>query len=216
MKREPALRWAERALLVVGAALVTLWLGSVGGAAIYRAEAGRRLDAAGRAATEQGGRSTARAAAARREMAASGLVGRLAIPRLRLASVVAEGVDPLTLGRAVGHLPGSALPGEAGSVVLAGHRDTDFSRLRDIRRGDRIFVSTLDGRFCYRVDSSAVVAPERTDAIPADGGRRLVLVTCYPFEWIGPAPRRFVVWATEETASDPAARTTAAVIASPR
>src|SRR5262249_27514337 len=93
----------------------------------------------------------------------------------------------------VGHLAGSAFPGEPGNAVLAAHRDTYFRALRGVRAGDAVVVTTPDGVFHFRVDSTRVVAPERTDLISETQEARLTLVTCYPFEWIGPAPNRFVV-----------------------
>jgi sortase A len=80
-----------------------------------------------------------------------------------------------------------------GGSALAGHRDTHLAALRDIRVGDRIRVETPDGVFFYAVDSSFVVSPERGDLLRPTGRAMLTLVTCYPFHWIGPAPKRFIV-----------------------
>src|ERR1017187_1126792 len=81
------------------------------------------------------------------------LIGRIEIPRLLLSVVVVEGVDSTSLGRAVGHVPGTALPGEAGNVGLAGHRDTFFRPLKDVKVKDEIQLSTLKGIFNYEVVS---------------------------------------------------------------
>jgi sortase A len=119
---------------------------------------------------------------------------RLEIGRLGLSVMVDEGVDPGTLRRAVGHVPGTAFPGEVGNVVLAGHRDGLFRPLRLVHDGDRIRVTTPDGAFDYEVTSSRVVDPERTDAVdPVAGRSELSLVTCYPFYYVGPAPQRYIV-----------------------
>jgi len=123
----------------------------------------------------------------------SALVGRIEIPRLGLDAVVAEGVDRGTLRRAVGHLPGTALPGAPGRTVLAGHRDTFFRPLEAVRAGDRLRMTTLEGRFDYEVDEVLVVEPDRVDLVAPSAAPTLTLVTCYPFHYIGPAPRRFIV-----------------------
>jgi sortase A len=105
---------------------------------------------------------------------------------------VAEGVDASTLRVAVGHLPGTAFPDELGNVALAGHRDSVFAPLRDLRPHDRIVIATALGEFSYEVDAIAVVAPERTDLVAHVPSRVLTLVTCYPFRYVGAAPLRLV------------------------
>ncbi len=120
-------------------------------------------------------------------------MGLLEIPRLGVSAIVADGSDDATLARAVGRVPGSALPGQRGNMVLAGHRDTFFRPLRDIKVNDRIrFVSPSD-IYEYRVRSARVVEPEETSVLASRGAEELTLVTCYPFNFIGPAPERFVV-----------------------
>jgi sortase A len=121
-------------------------------------------------------------------------LGRIEIPRIGLAAVVAEGEKEATLRLAVGHIPGTALPGENGNVGLAGHRDGFFRPLARIRLHDEIRLTVEGGRsFLYRVDSTAVVAPSDVSVLAPGSGDSLTLVTCYPFGYIGPAPRRFVV-----------------------
>jgi sortase A len=143
-----------------------------------------------------------RAEATRREASSSGLVGRIEIERLGLSVLVVEGTTSRSLRRGVGHVEGTAYPGERGNVGLAGHRDTYFRPLRKIESGDRIRLKTPDGHFVYEVDTSLIVSPHRSDLLKSAGGARLTLVTCYPFYYIGPAPRRFVVIA-HEVESDP-------------
>lgn len=123
-------------------------------------------------------------------------VGRLEIPRLGVVAIVSEGDDEVTLDRAVGLIPGSAHPGEAGNMVLAGHRDTFFRPLREIRLNDRIRVVVPDHTYEYRVESMRVVSPDETSLLGSNGVEQLTLVTCYPFRFVGPAPERFVVSAT--------------------
>jgi len=122
-----------------------------------------------------------------------GVVGSLQIPRIGISLMVVEGVDDSDLKRAVGHIPGTALPWGSGNVGLAGHRDTFFRPLRSIQRGDSISMSTLQGKYLYRVVSTNVVGPDDTDVLYPTGYDSLTLVTCFPFEYVGPAPKRFIV-----------------------
>lgn len=156
-----------------------------------------RLERDTRSAAESR-RSTAwpeRAARTRAQAAATGRVGHLEIERLGLKAAIVEGVDPEELLVGVGHVPGTAYPGEPDNAALAGHRDTHLASLRHVARGDRIRVDTADGVFVYDVDSSFVVRPDRGDLLRPTGHAMLTLVTCYPFHWIGPAPKRFIVQA---------------------
>lgn len=122
-----------------------------------------------------------------------GLIGVIDIPRLKISSVVEEGVDNKTLLVAVGHVPGTAFPGGGGNVALAAHRDTFFSELGQLRSGDEITLTTLRGAYQYNVESTRVVNPSATEILDSSGESKLTLITCYPFHYIGPAPRRFIV-----------------------
>jgi len=93
----------------------------------------------------------------------------------------------------VGHLPGTALPGEAGNVALAGHRDGLFRPLRDVRPGDFITFKTPNREFHYQVQWTAVVPPTAVRVIQPTSEPALTLVTCFPFYFVGAAPERFVV-----------------------
>jgi len=125
----------------------------------------------------------------------AGLVGRLEIPRLHVSVIVMDGDDDATLARAVGHLPGTALPWESGNVVMAGHRDTFFRPLKDLREGDEIRMTTAHGTFDYRVVSMEIVEPDDVSVLAPTSVRSLTLVTCYPFVYVGRAPQRFIVHA---------------------
>ena len=127
-------------------------------------------------------------------------MGRIEIPRLGVSTIVRAGSDARTLQLAVGHLPGTALPGETGNVGLAGHRDTFFRRLADIRADDEIRVVTPDGTFRYRVQRTNVVEPDDVWVLDPTGHPALTLVTCYPFSYVGSAPQRFIVRAAMEAA----------------
>jgi len=135
-----------------------------------------------------------------RIVAEGATIGRIEIARLGVSAVVRHGSDARTLQLAVGHIPGTALPGEAGNIGLAGHRDTFFRRLRDIEPQDRIRFVTTDGSYTYRVDRMDIVEPEDVWVLEPTRQQTLTLVTCYPFTYIGSAPERFVVRATLETA----------------
>ena len=110
--------------------------------------------------------------------------------------MVLEGTDSPTLRRAVGHIPGTALPWQPGDVAIAGHRDTFFRPLREICRGDNITLQTLQGSYHYRVEFTRVVDPRDTWVLSSSHGPTLTLITCYPFYFVGSAPKRFVVCAT--------------------
>jgi LPXTG-site transpeptidase (sortase) family protein len=120
-------------------------------------------------------------------------IGEMEVPRLGLNAVFVQGDSPKILRRAVGHISETALPGEAGNVVLTAHRDTFFRPLRHIRPGDTIELETLDGEFGYQVDFTEVVAPSDVAVLQASGENTLTLVTCFPFYFVGPAPKRFIV-----------------------
>lgn len=128
-----------------------------------------------------------------RPPARSAVIGRLEIPNLHLVAMVQEGADAGTLRRAVGHIPGTALPGGWGNVGLAGHRDTFFSALRDIQVNDEIELQTENETFRYVVESMQIVGPRDVHVLASAGGRSLTLVTCYPFYYVGSAPKRFIV-----------------------
>lgn len=124
-------------------------------------------------------------------------IGEIRIPRLALAVMVVEGDSAPSLRRAVGHLPETALPGEPGNVVLAGHRDTFFRPLKGVQVGDAVTMTTPRGGFDYVVESTSIVQPTDVGVLRPTGGRTLTLITCFPFSYVGPAPRRFVVRARE-------------------
>ena len=125
------------------------------------------------------------------------VIGEILVPRLGLDAMVVQGDSASNLRRAVAHISNSALPGEWGNVALAGHRDTFFRPLRDIRAGDEIRFRTASGAFEYRVQSIEIVGPRNTKVLEPSSGRDLTLITCFPFSFVGRAPGRFVVRARE-------------------
>ena len=121
------------------------------------------------------------------------VLGRLQIRQLGLEAVVVEGDSHAILRHAVGHIPTTPLPGQFGNVALAGHRDTFFRSLRLIRPHDIITFSAQDQELEYEVESTRVVPPTDIGVLARSTRNQLTLVTCYPFNYIGAAPDRFVV-----------------------
>jgi sortase A len=120
-------------------------------------------------------------------------LAKLKIPRLDAELYVIEGDGPRELRRGPGHLLGTALPGENGNCIIAGHRDTHFRVLKDIREGDDIVLQTETGQYLYRVRKTHIVSPENTSALKPTKTAALNLITCYPFYYVGSAPQRFIV-----------------------
>jgi sortase A len=124
----------------------------------------------------------------------------LRIRRLGVNVVVLAGTDDWTLNRAVGHIEGTAKPGDDGNgnVALAGHRDGFFRPLKDISAGDIIELATGERVDRYRVTQTLIVAPSDVWVLDPTESPTLTLVTCYPFYFIGSAPKRFIVRAARE------------------
>jgi sortase A len=123
----------------------------------------------------------------------SSLVGRIDIPRVHISVMFAEGTSSRVLRLAAGHVPGTALPGEPGNVVLAAHRDTFFRRLGELKSGDLIRLAVPGRQYVYSVRFADIVGPNETWVLEPSPGQSLTLITCYPFYFVGPAPKRFVV-----------------------
>ena len=107
-----------------------------------------------------------------------------------------EGDSDEVLRKGVGHIPSTALPGGSGNMAIAGHRDTFFRPLKDIRRNDNITLATTAGTYHYRVRSVQVVRPDNTQVLAPSDQASLTLVTCYPFHFVGLAPYWFYAVAT--------------------
>jgi sortase A len=125
------------------------------------------------------------------------VIGEIRVPRLGLSAMVVQGDSAASLRHAVGHVAKSALPGEWGNVALAGHRDTLFRPLRNIQIGDEIRFNTGESSFDYVVESVRVVAPTNVHVLETTSGHDLTFITCFPFYYVGPAPRRFIVRARQ-------------------
>jgi sortase A len=120
-------------------------------------------------------------------------LARLEAPTVHLSATILEGSDDKTLARAAGHIEETSSPGETGNIGIAGHRDTIFRPLQHIRVGDPVTLATSDRVFRYRVSETRVVRPEDVYVLNPTEHPAMTLVTCYPFQFIGHAPNRFIV-----------------------
>jgi sortase A len=126
------------------------------------------------------------------------VLGRIEIPRLAVRVAILEGTTPQTLRLGVGHIRGTARPGASGNIGIAGHRDTYFRELKDIRTDDEIQVLSANGLSHYRVDWVRIVTLDDIAILAPSAHSAVTLVTCYPFHYIGAAPKRYVVHAKME------------------
>ncbi len=194
------LKWVHRALFVCAALLLGYCGFVLADSWAFQRRAGSDLDRqllGQQVASQSTPQPQSPASPQGAPAAPHGLIGRIQIPRLFLSVVVVEGIGRTTLRRGIGHIPGTALPGQPGNVGLAGHRDTFFRALKDLRVNDEIRFSTPRGDFRYEVESLRIVDPDDTGALAASGENALTLVTCYPFYYVGPAPKRWIVRARQ-------------------
>ncbi len=186
-RMQKLLRWSQRLLYIAG----ILALGYVGitllDAGLYQASARRTLES--QIKTEKQPHEIQ----PRPAIKPGDLLGRLDIPRLGLSVAVLQGTRSRMLRLGTGHIEGTPLPGEAGNSGIAGHRDTFFRGLKDIRKNDEIQFQAATGLIRYEVDWVKVVAPDDLTVLAPSTESALTLVTCYPFYFVGPAPKRFVV-----------------------
>jgi sortase A len=211
-------RWVERLLFLIGIACLGVWVYAFVDTRLTQRREEQRLEEALR---QRSSRSTSAKAtpeastpaaetdelgsfqetnetkkeefAPEAKLEEGALIGRIAIPRVGVSAIVLHGVGSKTLRRGVGHIPGTPLPEHGGNLGLAGHRDSFFRELKDIRQNDTIELTTLDGTFEYKVEWTKIVTPEETDVLADEGTPSLTLVTCYPFYYVGSAPKRFIV-----------------------
>jgi sortase A len=180
-------RAAARLLLLSGFLAVAFWVVVYLRERLYQAEENRRFDE--RLSLNLRPRGTGAMSAVQNGAPWS----RLEIPRLDLSVMVVEGVRPRDLKLAAGHVPGTGMPEATGNVVIAGHRDSFFRKLREVQTRDLITLTTLRGIYRYSVEWTRVVNPEDVEVMEASDEPLLTLVTCYPFYYVGPAPERFIV-----------------------
>jgi sortase A len=169
-------------------------------AAIHQSRQNARLDAL-RAQSAQLDKTLSATPSLAADTAGPPPLGRIEIPSVGVSAIVEEGDSDATLAESVGHLTGTALPGQSGNVALAAHRDTYFRDLSDIQNGDEIFFTTATAIYKYRVSATVIVDPSDVGVLAPSTDSRLTLITCFPFHYIGPAPKRFVVVAQQEAGS---------------
>jgi sortase A len=126
----------------------------------------------------------------------------LGLERLRINVPVFEGTDDLTLNRGAGWIVGTARPGDGGNTGIAAHRDGFFRGLKDVQPGDRIVLRTASKTMVYRVVQTEIVSPDDVQVLMPRAEPALTLVTCYPFYYVGSAPRRFITHATLQATTD--------------
>jgi sortase A len=188
------LRWVERTLLAAGIVLGA-WTFFVLGQNWYYARMPVPEPAAASAGRRLPGESleTAGTSGVRPELERGTWVARLEAPSVKLRATVLEGSDARTLRRAAGHIEYTPLPGQPGNVGIAGHRDTTFSSLRDVKAGDPLIITTAERVFEYQVRRTWIVEPEDVEVLDATSSPAVTLVTCYPFNFVGDAPQRFII-----------------------
>lgn len=186
-------RALERLLLVIGLVSLGYFAYVVAESRLYQALENRELDAILASAP-----SAPVTHVPRPRPAPGSMIGRIEIPRLGVSTIIRAGSDARTLRLAVGHINGTALPGDAGNIGLAGHRDTFFRRLRNIRVGDEIRIVTPGETYTFKVEDTSVVRPRDTWVLNDTPTPVLTLVTCYPFTYVGSAPNRFIVRANQQ------------------
>ena len=201
-RKRPVIRWARGLFFALGIVLLGFVGFSMVDAKLFQAYENWRLNQALKNARPSSALAQPQAVTTplsphdeipHGAVAPGAILGRIEISRIGVSVMIAEGTEQRTLRRAVGHITGTAFPGEQGNVALAGHRDTFFRALHNIRQDDEVTLTTLTGSYSYRVDSMKVVAPEDTEVLNNSGESMLTLVTCYPFYFVGPAPKRFIV-----------------------
>jgi sortase A len=179
--------WAWIAAFVCGSVLSVV--------ALEARSAGKAGLLVARAAESKTVESKADSTSAESKVANGEVLGRLEIRSIGLTVPLLNDVDTASLRKGVGHIRGTAMPGGLGNAALAGHRDTFFRPLRNIRRGMTMAVFTEQGRYDYVVDRTEIVAPERVSILSIGDVPELTLITCFPFDYIGSAPNRFIVHA---------------------
>ena len=192
MTKDNVLRWLERSLLAAGVALAA-WCAAVLVEARFHSQLVVTQTAVGSLPGDAGDAKRKPVSPA---PAAGTLLGRLEAPSVKMSTNVLEGSDDGTLSRGAGHIEDTPFPGQAGNIGIAGHRDTVFRPLRHIKVGDPLNLTTADRTYRYRISKTLIVGPDDVFVLNPTEQPTLTLVTCYPFDFIGHAPKRFIVQAT--------------------
>jgi sortase A len=188
--------WVE-GILWIAAAVIGSWTLFVVAQNFYYGRLpipdGRLVQASRRLPGESGGDTVATSGSLARRAEPGAWVARLEGPTVELKATVLEGSDDRTLRRAAGHIEYTPLPGEGGNIGIAGHRDTTFYPVRKLKTGDRLTLTTASHVFEYEVHDTWIVEPEDIQVLDPTTRPALTLVTCYPFNFVGNAPKRFIV-----------------------
>tara|TARA_B100001250_G_scaffold412215_1_gene442837 strand:+ start:1535 stop:2095 length:561 start_codon:yes stop_codon:yes gene_type:complete len=120
-------------------------------------------------------------------------IGRININEVDLSSIITGGDLKKSLEVSIGHIPYTSKPGELGNVCLAGHRDTFFKKLEHVEIDDIIEIEHLKGTNEYKVQDIKIIQPDETNYLYESNEETLTLITCYPFEYLGNAPLRYIV-----------------------
>ena len=120
----------------------------------------------------------------------------MTIPKIKAELAIVEGTDPNDLKKGVGHYKGSYFSGENGQIVLSGHRDTVFRRLGELKTGDIFEIQMANGKFKYELTETKIVdKDDRTIITLQNTKEELIVITCYPFRFVGDAPERYIIYA---------------------
>ncbi|HJZ72258.1 MAG TPA: class D sortase [Vicinamibacterales bacterium] len=198
MTRDNVLRWIERGLLTAGVVLAAWCAAVLVEARFFQSvPVSRPLVVTQTAVPVLPGDSGGAAprAPAPSAPAVGSLLARLEAPSVRMTTNVLEGSDDATLRRGAGHIEDTPFPGQPGNIGIAGHRDTVFRPLRNIKVGDPLHITTRDRTYEYRVSRTLIVGPDDVYVLDPTGRPTVTLVTCYPFDFVGHAPKRFIVQA---------------------
>jgi sortase A len=196
MTRDNVLRWIERGLLTAGVVLGAWCAAVLVEARFHQAVPVAPLVVTQTAVPVLPGDSGSRASAAPPSTPAAGaVIAKLEAPSVQMTTTVLEGSDDATLSRGAGHIEDTPFPGQPGNIGIAGHRDTVFRPLRRIKIGDPLELTTADRTYRYRISKTLIVGPDDVYVLDPTDRPTVTLVTCYPFDFIGHAPKRFIVQA---------------------
>jgi sortase A len=196
MTRDNVLRWIERGLLTAGVVLGAWCAAVLVEARFHQAVPVAPLVVTQTAVPVLPGDSGSRASAAAPSTPAAGaVIAKLEAPSVQMTTTVLEGSDDATLSRGAGHIEDTPFPGQPGNIGIAGHRDTVFRPLRRIKIGDPLELTTADRTYRYRISKTLIVGPDDVYVLDPTDRPTVTLVTCYPFDFIGHAPKRFIVQA---------------------
>ncbi|MEH6635798.1 MAG: class D sortase [Halioglobus sp.] len=127
------------------------------------------------------------------------VLGVMEIPSVGLKVPVYSTNTDLVMDRGAGIIDGMSYPHEPGNIGISGHRDGYFRALKDVQVGDTIRLQSLEGEKVFKIDAMQVVAITDTHLLRDTDDQTVTLVTCYPFYFVGHAPKRFIVTASLDT-----------------